>query len=402
MSEMPRTGADEPISELEMLRRDNAMLRETLDAVEGSVVVYDRDRRYLFGNAAYHALFPHLPPDGVLRGEHYGDVLARSIEAGIVPDAQAYADRAAFIARRLAELGLSEAEPREAFNERPGREELFTRVGRWFLVRARRTATENRVTLRVDITAQKKLQEELAAAREAAEAASRVKSQFLANVTHELRTPLNAVINFAELLAEEIHGPLGAPAYAEYAREIQGSGRQLLGLIEQLLDLARAEAGRLSLTESVIDPASLVRQAAAAMTPAAEGRRLALVVVLPEGLPPMRADAARLRQMLLNLIDNAIRYNAPGGFVRIAAETGPDGLAITIADSGDGIPAADLERVMQPFEKARSQTPGGLGIGLPLARHLLALHGGTLELANQAGAGTTVTLRFPTFRLMRR
>jgi two-component system, cell cycle sensor histidine kinase PleC len=396
----------DPEAELEELRRENAMLRETLDAIEGSVVVYDRDQRYLFGNAAYHALFPHLPGDDVLRGEHYADILNRSIDAGSVPDPLAYTDRAAFVAARAEDMRRPDAEPREVFNTRPGREVFHKSLGRWFLLRSRRTPSNSRVTLRVDITALKRLQGELTDAREAAETASRMKSQFLANITHELRTPLNAVINFAQLMIEQIHGPLGAASYRDYAREIESGGRQLLALIEELLDLARAEAGRLTIVEGTADPAAIIQAAVSMMQPQATAQDVALAATLPRTLPLIRGDAGRLRQVLLNLVDNALKFTAPGGAVQIDAAEDEQGLLIAVTDSGAGIPAGDMNRIMEPFEQADTPMPTqrrpGIGLGLPLARHLVELHDGTLELTSRESRGTAATIRLPTTRLLPR
>ncbi len=171
-------------TEIEALRRQNLALRETLDAIDGTIVVYDQERRYLFGNQQYHAVYPHLPPERDLIGRKYEDVLALSIAAGTVDDPTAYTDTAGFIARRVQDMERRSLSP-VAQNARAGRESLHPQTGRWSLVRTRRTPSGNDVSLRVDITAQKELQHALQQAREAAETASQMKSQFLGNVSHE-------------------------------------------------------------------------------------------------------------------------------------------------------------------------------------------------------------------------
>ena len=232
-------------TEIEALRRQNQVLRETLDTIEASSWCTIRSAAICSATSSIMPIYPHLPAESELIGRKYEDILALSIAAGTVDDPAAYTDTAGFIARRFADMERRIAAARGP--ECPaGPGELHPQTGRWSLVRSRRTPSGNDVSLRVDITAQKHLQHELQQAREAAEEASQMKSQFLGNVSHELRTPLNAVINFARLMADQIHGPLGAPQYREYARDIAESGTHLLSLIEELLDLARAEAGRLA------------------------------------------------------------------------------------------------------------------------------------------------------------
>jgi signal transduction histidine kinase len=373
-------------SELEALRRENALLRETLDAIDGTVVVYDADRRYVLGNRAYHEHFPYLPDDAELAGRRFEEVLALSIEAGAVVDAEAYSDKAGFIARRIREVDARGTAPREAYD--PVRR-------KWFLIRTRLTPSGARVALRVDIDEQKRLQQELEQARHAAEAASRAKSLFLANVGHELRTPLNAVINFARLIQEQIHGDVGSAAYAEYAQSIGESGVHLLALIEDLLDIARAEAGRLTLTERPVNLRAMLLSVCRLLAPEAASAGVGLATEVPADLPLVRGDSTRLRQVLFNLMANAIKFSGQGGMVTVAAALAAEGcIRISVADTGPGIAAEDLVRVMQPFERAADRmgrTIPGVGLGLPLASHLVSLHGGELVMASAPGEGTTAS-----------
>jgi signal transduction histidine kinase len=349
-------------------------------------------------------VFPHLPPDDVLFGELYEEVIARSIAAGVVEDPNAVTQPDAYLQRRIAAMEQRRSMPRDAYNDRPGRVANHPTTGRWYLLRSRRTPSGNDVTLRVDITAQKRLEQELDAAREAAETANRMKSQFLANVTHELRTPLNAVINFARLITDEINGPLGAPEYHEYAAQIGASGADLLALVDELLDLARAEAGHLTIVEGLAEPAVLIDAACRMLAPEAASRGVTLTQAVPTGLSPVRGDATRLRQVLLNLMANALKFTTSGGAVRVGAAQDPaTGLTISVSDTGIGIHPADLPRVMQPFEQARQ--PGllsrpGVGLGLPLSRHLIELHGGTLTLRSQQSVGTIAGFTLPPHRLV--
>ncbi len=387
--------------EVAALRLQVSHLSETLDEMEGSIVVYDRDRRFLLANQAYHDLFPHLLADDVLRQERFEDVLRRSIVAGAIHDPQAISDPEAFIARRVGEMNRRERIPRETARQRPGREVYQPRLGRWFLVRSRRTPSGNDVSLRVDITAQKQLQQALEEARAAAETSDRMKSQFLASISHELRTPLNAVINFARLIAEEIHGPLGAADYRGYAEDIHESGVHLLGLIDELLDVARAQSGRLTIQEGLADPAGLVRTVCRVLGPEADAAGVLLSWEVPAERWSVRGDPVRLRQVLLNLVGNAIKFTPSGGAVTVSLTVAADGtLRITVRDNGVGIAAEDLGRVMRPFEQVHAGRSPGVGLGLPLSRLLVELHGGRLALASTPGEGTTAEIALPAERVL--
>jgi signal transduction histidine kinase len=383
------TDAEEPAA----LRRENNILREILDALDATVVVYDAERRYVMANRAYHEHFPHLPDDSGLVGQRYEDILARAIAAGAVTDQQASRDPQGFIAHRLHVVTTRNEQPRETYNEA---------TGKWHLMRVRHTPAGNRVALRVDITEQKRIQAELQQAREAAEVASRAKSRFLAHVSHELRTPLNAVINFARLIEEFDGTPSDAAAGAEYARDIRQSGEHLLTLINQLLDFAQTEADRVALTEAPVNLRRLLRSVYRTMRPAAFNRVVTLLCDVPERLPDVRADHTRLRQVLFNLVSNAIKFSDPGGIVRLSASTEDGGVLLSVADTGCGIAAEDLPRVMLPFERAAGSAAHrpGIGLGLPLAAHFVALHDGRLSLDSTPGAGTVARVFLPAERVL--
>ena len=252
-----------------------------------------------------------------------------------------------FIARRAKRSAREDTSPREVYNRA---------TNRWFMIRVSRTPDGSRVALRVDITAQKQLPTELAEAHHAAEAASRAKSQFLANVSHELRTPLNAVINFAQLIAEELHGPAGNPKYVEYAETIRSSGQYLLALFNDLLDLARADSDRLTLARQPVNLRSQIALVCRMMRAEAQSAQVNLTTnVLPQ-LPSVVGDSTRLRQVLVNLISNAIKFTEPNGSVRVIAAEVDDWIEITVADTGCGIDPADMERVLLPFEQVVDPT----------------------------------------------
>ena len=255
-------------------------------------------------------------------------------------------------------------------------------------------------TVAIDITERKLLEERLREARDQAEAGSRAKSRFLAAMSHELRTPLNAVIGFAELMEQEALGPLGQRDYVDYAGHILRSGMHLLQMITNLLDFARVEAGTLELAVGDVEMVRLVRGVvAAARGGAVNGERsVELTTDLPAGMLPIRGDEARLRQVLGGLVDNAIKFTAPGGHVRVALAERDGGAEVLVTDSGIGMSPEELEHVFEPFWQADSglgRLRGGAGIGLRLARELIALHGGEIVLDSRRGEGTQVTVRLP-------
>ena len=382
-------GQGDEADEISALRRENAILRETLDAIDGTVVVYDPDRVFVLANRAYHAFFPHLPPDKDLRGLRYEDVLGLSLQAGTVVDPRAQADRSAFTATRIREFNAPDSPPREVRDPR---------TNRWYMIRVQRTPGGNRVALRVEITDQKRMQEDLRLAREAAEQASRAKSQFLAAVSHDLRTPLNAVINFAHLMAEEIHGPIGAPEYGEYTRTIMRSGGDLLAQIDDVLEYARADAGQMELNRQWVNVRGLIQSLTRNLGSDGSKVGVRLEADMPSVLPPILGDRPRLWRALSSLVGNAINLTRDGDTVRVSAyPTDDDWLEIRISDSGQGMTAEDLERFTLPFEalSADGAHLRGIGLGLPLAYQIIRAHGGDLRFETEAGAGSRAVIRLP-------
>jgi len=256
-----------------------------------------------------------------------------------------------------------------------------------------------------EITQEVEARAELVRAQQAAEAGSRAKSAFLANMSHELRTPLNAIIGFAEVMLARLYGPIENPRYAAYVEDIRRSGRLLLQLLDDILDLSKVEAGRPELQEEAVDLARLFRESLRMLQPRAEAAGVSLSLELPADLPRLRGNQRRLRQVALNLLSNALKYNRPGGSVTVRAERAADGdLLLLVEDSGVGIPEADLERVFQPFVQLGGGPGGGpsegVGLGLPLSRQLVALHGGSLTLERRPEGGTRARLRLPADRCL--
>jgi len=242
---------------------------------------------------------------------------------------------------------------------------------------------------------------EVVRARAEVETASRAKSEFLANMSHELRTPLSAIIGFAEVIALETFGPT-APRYREYASDIHGSGRHLLQVINDVLDLSKVEAGQMLLHEARLDPALVMQGCVRLLKPRAAKSNVRIYTAFDAQLPVLLADEARLRQIGLNLLSNAIKFTKAGGRVSIA--TGLDregGISIAVTDTGIGMSADEIAIALEPFQQvmsSQSRTNEGTGLGLPLTKTLVELHGGRLDIASAPGRGTTVTVAFPASR----
>jgi signal transduction histidine kinase len=257
-------------------------------------------------------------------------------------------------------------------------------------------------------------------ARREAEAANRAKSDFLATMSHELRTPLNAILGFSEIQRDELFGPIGQPRYREYAAGIHESGRHLLALIDDVLDLSKIEAGKTELAPEWLPLADLMASVEAQMSGRAQARGIALSVGDAPGLE-LHADRRAMRQILNNLLSNALKFTGAGGRVSVSvaladgpadgpAKRSPGGagdrngdggaaVAIRVADTGCGIAAGDLSRLARPFERVSNayirSGEGGTGLGLALVRQLATLHGGRMEIESRVGEGTVVTVRLP-------
>ncbi|MES2983604.1 MAG: HAMP domain-containing sensor histidine kinase [Pseudomonadota bacterium] len=242
---------------------------------------------------------------------------------------------------------------------------------------------------------------ELEKSRQTAEAASQAKSQFLANVSHELRTPLNAIIGFSAMIGEQQFGSLGHPKYVEYARDIQDSGRHLLDVINDILDLTKAETGKLSVTFSSLNIAKVIEKALRIVAGQAHQRKIDIYTDLPEKMPKIIGDPVRLVQILLNLLSNAIKFTDEGGKVTVSAraEAGRQGIyyfTLTVKDSGIGMSDADIRKAFSTFNQADSglnRKYEGAGLGLPLTKRLVDLHHGKIKIESTPGDGTLVTVR---------
>jgi two-component system, cell cycle sensor histidine kinase DivJ len=249
-----------------------------------------------------------------------------------------------------------------------------------------------------DISDRKAQEAELLKTRDVAESASRAKTQFLANMSHELRTPLNAVIGFSEILNRELFGTLGEARYRDYARLIHESGEHLLNMVNDILDMSKIEAGKFRIVKEPFNVGALVKSCCDIMCHTAEQRSLSLIVDIEAGIPELPADKRACKQMLLNVISNAIKFTDPGGWVRVSAKVVGRSVALAVADNGIGIAESDLPKLGNPFVQANNsydRSYDGAGLGLSVVKGLAKLHDGKLELVSTLGSGTTVTILLP-------
>ena len=246
---------------------------------------------------------------------------------------------------------------------------------------------------------------DISRAKEEADLANRSKSEFLAMMSHELRTPLNAVIGFSDLMRMETFGPVGSPRYRGYAGDIHDSARHLLSLINDILDLSKIERGSLKPEDEALDVRAAVQAVETLVKDRAERGRVALAFDCPEALPALRADPRQFKQMLANLLSNAIKFTDPGGRVSVAVSCDPaKGYLFSVEDTGIGMAMEDIPKALAPFvqvDRSLARKHEGTGLGLPLTKRMIELHGGRLELKSALGLGTTATLVFPKSRIVR-
>jgi PAS domain S-box-containing protein len=395
-------------SDVTALRAAETRLLDAIESINEGFALFDSDLRYVQFNRRLLELYPKSAPaiqpgaklEDVLRyGAERGEFLAvgdrKDIDTFVVDWIKCFTRREPFVG-----------------------EEMFA-DGRWVLISHRPTADGGFVSIRSDITAQKKREidletaktqlegltesliattGDLRAARERAEEANRFKSNFLAQMTHELRTPLNAVIGFSDLIQQEIFGPVQPSRYREYVGLISESGKHLLGLINDVLDLSKIEAGRMELTLEQLDPAVLAQGAAGMFGKMATDRGLLLEC---RALAPCRAihgDERATKQIIVNLLSNALKFTPKGGRVDLEFLETASGVDIVVRDTGIGMSEAEIAKAMRPYGQIGSalvRNAEGTGLGLPLVKSLIELHGGTLEIESIKGQGTEMKVHFP-------
>lgn len=240
--------------------------------------------------------------------------------------------------------------------------------------------------------------------RSKAETANRAKSTFLANMSHELRTPLNAILGFSEILERELFGPIANLTYKDYAGDIHASGRYLLGLINDILDISRIEAGRREINEEPVPLLDALEQAKHLLEINASEKNIAITIAVASGLPKIMGDVRAVNQVAINLLTNAIKFTPKNGAVKLSAQRSASGaIEMCVEDNGPGIPANELEQALAAFSRgsfATKKAVDGVGLGLSIVKGIMDLHGGTVEIRSVVGNGTKVVCTFPVKRVL--
>ena len=371
--------------------RANNYLRDSIESISDGFALYGPDERLILCNEKYRE-FIGGGPAFLKPGTHHQDVIRSLVESGRVPEIET--DERKWIR----ESRRRHSDPRAAY-------EMCLDDGTWLRVSKNKTFDGGMLGIYTDITELKKREEGLRAAKNEADAANRSKTDFLHNMSHELRTPLNAIIGFSEIMEKELLGPLGTPQYTEYAGDIHRSGDHLLSIINDILDLAKIEAGKYELVETEVDLAEVVDLCCRLVGDRADQAGHRMSVDIPEDLPALYADQRALKQILLNLLSNAVKFTPDGGEITVTAGVAGDGCAeLSVTDTGIGIAEENIETVLSNFgqvDTSLSREYEGTGLGLPLVKWLAKLHGGTLRIESKVDAGTTVTVSFPAERVRR-
>ena len=365
------------------LRQAHEMLLRIIDAIPRMICVTGEDARYVLVNRQF-ASFVGMRASrlvGKTPLEAHGGPIARSL---METDPM-------LLAGRPAPLALEE--------------EIVDRDGEPCVLLASKSVFHGDdgddsmvVTVWLDITERKRAERELLAAKEQAELANRSKTEFLANMSHETRTPLNAIIGFSQVIAGEMLGPIGTSKYIGYAHDILVSAEHLLGIINDILDLSKLEAGKLDLVEEVVDLPKLIEDLLQLADPKARASEIRIALRCEGVIPALRADARKVKQIVLNLLINAVKFSHPGSEVAIVLRNQFGAAVLEVVDHGIGMEPDEIVLAMTRFGQVASawtRKHDGTGLGLPLAIGLTELHGGTLTVRSTKSVGTIVTVAFP-------
>ena len=365
-------------------------LSDAIESFSDGFSLFDKDDRLVMCNQEFRTMHP-LMADKLVPGIEFGKIVRSYVDSGEIPAAIGQEDE--WFRRRM----------RQHRNPSDDIEVNFA-DGRWLRVSERRTGDGGCVSIRTDITALKQRQEDLSSQQQRADSANRAKTDFLLTMSHELRTPLNAIMGFSEVMKQQLRGPLGDRRYVDYANDIYDSACHLLAVINSILDISRIEAGRLELDEQAVDIGDEIDKALRQLDEEARGGDVKLLSQIEEDLPLLLGDAHKIQQIVINLAGNAVRYMPDSGTVTVRASRKQDGgIVLSVEDDGAGMSEDDVDRVISPFVRLSNpmvRAQDGTGLGLPLVKALVELHGGQFTLSSEVGKGTTGTAIFPKSRVI--
>jgi signal transduction histidine kinase len=360
--------------------QENSRLRISLENLGEGLSVFDRQGRLLVFNSRFVELLD-LPADLLTDGSLYKVLEFQTNRGDFGPNGIA-------VQQRLERM----------FQNLPVVQERLTRAGRTLQIR-RREMPDGIVSLYSDITEAKLIEQQMAQARDHAEQANSAKTEFLANMSHELRTPLNAIVGFAEVVSNELFGPMGEGKYLEYVKDIHTSGLHLLSVINEILDMAKIEAGKLDLLIQPFHISEAVTEAVSMLRELANKRNIDLFVDLPKAEIEIIGDKRAIKQAIINLLSNAVKFSHDNGKIDVRVDhDAAHELTLEVEDHGIGMSNEALKRAMRPFEQADSSMTrayGGTGLGLPIANGLVEAHGGRLAIESREGEGTRVCIVLP-------
>ena len=360
-----------------------ARLLSAFESAPAAFALYDSDDRLVLSNGIYRSFFAPIK-ELIVPGKTFQELSEAAVRHHAFADG--HSDEREFLRWRLDQHRLGIGEP-----------VLQLRDGRWILMRERRTKENDTVLFYSDITPLKEREEQLGLARQQAEHASQAKTAFLANMSHELRTPLNAIIGFSEMIERKVLGPI-SESYRQYGEIVRTSGQHLLSIINDILDIAKLNAGKTELHLESVDVNHTIAEAIAIMSRKAASAGIEIVTDLTPRCPTIDADPVRLRQVMLNVLANAVKFTSAGGRIDVATAVATTELRITVKDTGVGMAPEDIPRALEPFTQVgreRVLAQEGTGLGLPISKTLIELHGGRFEISSAPQQGTTVTINLP-------
>ena len=364
-------------------RTAEARLLSAIESAPAAFALYDGDDRLVLWNEIYRSFFAPIN-DAIVPGKTFQELTEAAIAyrafAHIHPDEQE------FLRWRMDQHRLGLGEP-----------VLQLRDGRWILMRERRTQEGDTVLFYSDITPLKEREEQLGLARQQAEQANQAKTAFLANMSHELRTPLNAIIGFSEMIERRVLGPI-PENYRQYGEIVRASGQHLLSIINDILDIAKLNSGKTELHLEPVDVNRTIDEAVSIISNKATSVGVEISTTFDPARPQIEADPVRLRQVLLNVLANAVKFTPAGGHVGVATTIVDAELRIIVTDNGVGMAPEDIPRALEPFIQVGGEnTPAreGTGLGLPISKTLVELHGGRFEITSAPRRGTIITISFP-------